>query len=85
MFDYHPHNLLEWRKAGPAVLPYPVFARLAAQLFDAAGFLHSINVLHRDMKLDNVLVSEAGDAVLSDLGEALVLVRRRAGACVVAC
>ncbi|XP_025076443.1 atypical protein kinase C-like isoform X2 [Pomacea canaliculata] len=40
----------------------------AAQIFIALSFLHEQNILHRDLKLDNVLLDGAGFIRLCDFG-----------------
>lgn len=50
--------------------------RLSVSLLEAVAALHTLGVLHRDLKLDNVLVVDDDDAprvVLIDLGMACVL------------
>jgi len=48
--------------------------RLFQQICDGVCFLHSRNYVHRDLKLENILVeSETGDAKIIDFGFALIL------------
>lgn len=44
--------------------------RWSAQLLHATAHLHRAGYVHRDIKLENVLLDGAGDAVLGDLGMA---------------
>lgn len=46
-------------------------ARLGVRLADALAHLHGHEILHRDVKLENVLLDEAGEPALTDLGLAL--------------
>lgn len=36
-------------------------------------FLHSHQVVHRDLKLDNLLLDESGRLIISDFGKAAIL------------
>src|SRR5215211_2583560 len=46
-------------------------ARLAAQVAEALGAAHERGIVHRDIKPQNVLIDEAGDAKVADFGIAL--------------
>lgn len=74
LFDYHPQTLAAMRLAGPEILQFTALFPIGRQLFQGARYLDANNVLHRDMKMENVLVSDNGDVLLCDLGEALSLV-----------
>jgi serine/threonine protein kinase len=62
-------NLLD--QFGP--LPTPVAARFTKNIIDGLMFLHSHNIVHRDVKCANVLVDVEGVAKLSDFGSAEIL------------
>ena len=47
--------------------------RLMRQLFDGVSFMHSRNIVHRDLKLENVLCVDDERIVISDFGFATVL------------
>ncbi|KAI9219091.1 kinase-like domain-containing protein, partial [Blastocladiella britannica] len=49
-------------------LAEPEAARLFAQLVDGVNYLHSKNVIHRDLKLENLLLSADKDLVIIDFG-----------------
>lgn len=55
------------RGAAPAEI-----ARLGRDVADALAYLHDLGVVHRDVKLSNVLLDEAGRAHLADFGIASV-------------
>jgi tRNA A-37 threonylcarbamoyl transferase component Bud32 len=48
-------------------------ARVMYQLLDAVAYLHSISVVHRDIKLENILVNSLDDVRLADFGLAKIL------------
>jgi serine/threonine-protein kinase len=48
-------------------LPMPAVARIAAELAQALDALHTLEIVHRDVKPSNVMVSEDG-AMLADFG-----------------
>jgi serine/threonine protein kinase len=44
----------------------------ASQLLDALAYIHGLDMVHRDVKPENILIDEADDAILGDFGIALV-------------
>ncbi|MBB4929968.1 serine/threonine protein kinase [Lipingzhangella halophila] len=52
--------------AGP--LPYQRVAEIGLQLIDALKVAHDEGIVHRDVKPDNVMISEGGRVVLTDFG-----------------
>lgn len=69
LIDYHPVTLkqrLKERKASAEEI-----YTFAGELIDCFLFLFENRVVHRDVKLDNVLVSVDGSLILSDFGESL--------------
>uniref|UniRef100_A0A3Q1FU94 Ribosomal protein S6 kinase related a n=1 Tax=Acanthochromis polyacanthus TaxID=80966 RepID=A0A3Q1FU94_9TELE len=40
----------------------------AAEMGSALGFLHDLGIMHRDIKMENILLSDQGHLLLSDFG-----------------
>lgn len=49
-------------------LPEQVLGKIAANVVKALHYLHSIKVIHRDVKPSNILINRAGDVKLCDFG-----------------
>lgn len=65
--DLYPDSLgSALTRQGP--LPEARLLRIAADIADALTYAHSQQVIHRDIKVDNILLTEDGRAVLSDFG-----------------
>ncbi|RMG12183.1 MAG: hypothetical protein D6731_14360 [Planctomycetota bacterium] len=61
-------NLADRLRAGP--LPVAAAAELVAKLARGVAHVHARGVLHRDIKVENVLFDAAGEPVLADFGVA---------------
>lgn len=49
-------------------IPLDECTRLFAQIVSAIYYAHSLNCVHRDLKLENILLDKAGNAKLTDFG-----------------
>lgn len=61
-------HFLSWKR-----FPEQQVKFYAAQIALAIGYLHSKNICHRDMKLENILIDETGYLKLIDFGLAKIL------------
>ena len=72
VFPYHPSDLylvLEWRRrAKLSLLPFSVIKSVLRDVCTALEFCHSRQVLHRDIKPGNLLVTPEGTIQLCDFG-----------------
>lgn len=80
VFDYYPRNATSLRdKAAPItvdgvtymILPPLRFRQAADDVLSGLRHLEAHNILHRDIKPDNVLIAEDGRLCVCDLGESL--------------
>jgi serine/threonine-protein kinase len=65
--DYLPNGLPE-RLEALGTLPEPVLVRLGIDVASAIGFAHREGVIHRDIKVDNILFDDHGNAIVADFG-----------------
>lgn len=65
--DHYPDSL-DARLARETALPEPVAVDIAIGVVRALAFAHARNVIHRDIKPDNILLAADGRAVLTDFG-----------------
>jgi serine/threonine-protein kinase len=67
VMDLYPDSLASiLERQGP--LPEDRLLSIAIDIADALGYAHAAGVVHRDIKVDNILLQEDGAAVLSDFG-----------------
>ena len=65
--DYLPQGLAE-RLEVMATLPPEMLVRLGMDVASALDFAHREGVIHRDIKVDNILFDAHGNAVVADFG-----------------
>ena len=50
------------------ILPFTTIQLIVAETLLAVNYLHSINIIHHDIKLENILIAKDGHFKLSDFG-----------------
>jgi tRNA A-37 threonylcarbamoyl transferase component Bud32 len=76
-FDGRPAIVMEMLRGHPLSvlidkggIPLPAALSILDQVLDALGYAHSMGVVHRDVKPDNIIISDDGRAKLTDFGVA---------------
>jgi len=72
VIDYAPGGSLRDRHPAGTQLPLPTVVQYVQQIASALTYAHGKNVIHRDIKPDNVLIGAHGELRLSDFGIAVL-------------
>ena len=72
VMDYAPNGSLRTRHASGEQLPLATVIQYSTQIADALQYAHDKNIIHRDIKPDNVLIEQHGTLLLSDFGIAVI-------------
>lgn len=68
VFEYAPYNLLEVLEKTPEGLDPDKIKLYIYQILKGLAYLHSLNVIHRDVKPENLLVNEKDQLKICDFG-----------------
>lgn len=70
-------DLDHWLKEQEENLTWGIKLGVMSQVAQACSFLHSVGVIHRDLKPDNILMDEYGTARVADFGLARLMDEQR--------
>ncbi|KAF2358090.1 Protein kinase domain, partial [Trinorchestia longiramus] len=73
VFEYCDHTLLGEMEKNPKGFPEKETKKIIYQLVESVRFCHDNNVIHRDVKPENVLITRQGVVKLCDFGFARML------------
>lgn len=65
---YEGGNLLELIVREKRIKELPIGCRYFRQIIEALNYLHERKIVHRDLKLENIVLNENGDVKLLDFG-----------------
>lgn len=72
VMDYMPNGNLRERHARGSLIPPATIIRYTQQLAQALSYLHQQQLIHRDLKPQNMLLNARNEVVLSDFGISVV-------------
>src|SRR5579863_6285151 len=72
VMDYAPHGSLRQRHPRGSHLPLATIVYYVNQIADALQYIHDQNLIHRDIKPHNMLISANHEILLSDFGIAVL-------------
>ncbi len=73
VMDYAPHGTLKKRYPDGSRVPLPVVVTYVQQLASALQYAHDEQIIHRDVKPENMLLDAQERVLLSDFGIAYIL------------
>ncbi|KAJ6510360.1 kinase-like domain-containing protein [Mycena sanguinolenta] len=69
IFGYHPKTLSQMNPVrGPDNLKTKLYAAVTGEIASGLNYLHSLDIIHKDMKPANVLISWTGHCLITDYG-----------------
>ena len=72
VLDYAPGGSLRARHPKGSQIPLPTVIAYLKEIVPALRHAHDQNILHRDIKPDNILIGRQGELLLSDFGIAML-------------
>lgn len=72
VMNYAAHGTLRQRHPFGSIVPLATIVSYVRAITDALQYAHDRNIIHRDVKPENILVGRKGTVMLSDFGLAIV-------------
>lgn len=73
ILEYVENGSLQHTLSAFGILPEPLVASYVVKILEGLVYLHSMKVIHRDLKAANILTTKNGNIKLSDFGVSLQL------------
>ncbi|KIM59265.1 hypothetical protein SCLCIDRAFT_1217818 [Scleroderma citrinum Foug A] len=70
---YQNRNLKDYMKRNRTQLSYSQMLDMTYQFASGLEYLHKSNIVHGDLKPDNIMISDGGEVVISDFGLSRIL------------
>ena len=71
VIEYHPQTLEQKLQKLGSSITYEIILKYAQEIVDCFLFLFKNRIVHRDVKLNNILIAEDNRIIVSDFGESI--------------
>jgi serine/threonine protein kinase len=68
VLEYHPNGTLRDRHPHGSIVPLPTVIKYTKQIASALQHVHNHHIVHKDLKPENLLISQHDEIILTDFG-----------------